>query len=108
MVHKMRLVSFAFNKVKSGEKDIEIRVNDEKRKKIKIGDMIIFEHIESHEEIKVQVVNLYKFDSFKELFSHFDNKRLGLNKDDTYKIMDNFYSKEEEKEGALAIQIKLV
>lgn len=108
MIHKMRLVDFAFNKVKSKEKDIEIRVNDKKRKKIKIGDTIIFEHFLTKEEIKVQVVNLYKFDSFKELFSNFDNKRLGLKENDTYKIMENFYSKEEEKQGALAIQIKVI
>lgn len=40
MIHKMRLVDFAFKKIKNKEKDIEIRLNDEKRQLIKEGDII--------------------------------------------------------------------
>lgn len=109
MEHKMKLVDFAFNKIKSKEKNIEIRLNDEKRKLINIGDYIIFTNINTKEELKVIVTNLYKYNTFKELFDDFDNKRLGLSKLDTYEIMNNFYSKEDqEKYGALAIEIKLV
>ena len=43
MVHKMRLVDFAFNAIKNGTKDIEVRLNDEKRQLINIGDTILFE-----------------------------------------------------------------
>lgn len=109
MEHKMKLVDFAFNKIKSKEKNIEIRLNDEKRKLINIGDYIIFTNINTKEELKVIVTNLYKYNTFKELSDDFDNKRLGLSKLDTYEIMNNFYSKEDqEKYGALAIEIKLV
>lgn len=31
MMHKMRLVNFAFMAIKKGKKDIEVRLNDEKR-----------------------------------------------------------------------------
>ena len=34
MVHKMKLVDFAFNAIKNREKNIELRLNDEKRSKI--------------------------------------------------------------------------
>ncbi len=61
MIHKMRLVDFAFKAIKSGDKDIEIRLNDEKRKLIKVGDIIEFEHLDTKEIIKVKVLNLYTF-----------------------------------------------
>ncbi len=50
MIHKMRLVDFAFNKIKNKEKDIEVRLNDEKRRLIKIEDIIEFEHFYTKEE----------------------------------------------------------
>lgn len=108
MVHKMRLVDFAFNAIKNGTKDIEVRLNDEKRQLINIGDTILFEHVDTGEVLETKVLNLYKYKTFKELFNNFDHKRFGLNDFDTESIMDNFYSKEEqEKYGALGIEIKL-
>ncbi len=108
-MHEMKLVDFAFKAIKNGEKDIEVRLNDEKRSKIKIGDTITFHHLDTDEILIVKVINLYKFNTFEDLFNHFDYKRIGVKKNDTYKIMDNFYSKEEqEKYGALAIEIEVV
>ncbi len=66
MVHKMRLVDFAFKAIKNRDKDIEIRLNDEKRQLIKVGDIIEFEHIDTKEIIKTKVVNLHKFKEFNE------------------------------------------
>lgn len=109
MIHKMRLVDFAFAAIKNKEKDIEVRLNDEKRQKIKINDIIEFENIETHEILKTKVVNLYKFKTFEELFKTIEHKRLGLKETDTVKIMNNFYSKEDqEKYSALGIQIELI
>ena len=109
MIHRMRLVDFAFNAIKNKEKTIEIRLNDEKRRQIKVGDSIDFQHIDTGDILKVQVINLYKFDTFEELFNKFDYKKLGLKETDDYTIMDNFYTKEEQsKYGALAIEIKLI
>ena len=109
MVHEMKLVDFAFKAIKNKQKDIEVRLNDPKRRLIKIDDIIEFHHIDTNEIIKTQVINLYKFDNFEELFNNFDNKRLGLKESDDKSIMDSFYSKEDqEKYGALAIEIKLI
>ena len=105
----MRLVNFAFKAIKNGEKDIEVRLNDEKRMLINIGDIIEFTNMNTNERIMVKVINLYHYETFLELFNSFDNKRLGLNKDVDASIMDNFYSKEEqEKYGALGIEINLI
>ena len=107
-MHDMKLVDFAFKAIKNGDKDIEVRLNDEKRRKIKIGDTIIFHHIDTDETIKVIVVNLYKYPTFKELFESFPHKRIGVKEEDNYTIMDQFYSKEEQKKyGVLGIEIKL-
>ena len=109
MTHKMKLVDFAFNAIKNREKDVELRLNDEKRQMINIGDIIEFVHIDTNEIIKVEVINLYKYSTFEELFSKFDHKRFGLKDTDTSDIMNNFYSiEDQEKYGALGIEIKLI
>ena len=109
MIHKMKLVNFSFEEIKSGRKDIEVRLNDSKRQLIKIGDIIEFNHIDTGELLSVKVINLYKYNTFKELFDKFDYVRLGLKDRDTYEIMNKFYTKEEqEKYGALGIEIKLI
>ena len=109
MIHNMKLVDFAFNAIKNKEKDIELRLNDEKRSLINVGDTIIFTNINTKEELRVKVTNLYKYKTFNELFDNIDNSRFGLNKDDTYEIMYNFYTREdEEKYGALGIEIELI
>lgn len=109
MVHKMRLVDFAFNAIKNKEKDIEIRLNDEKRQLINVGDIIEFEHIDTKEILRTKVVRLHKYKTFEELFNNFDNRRLGLKESDDESICDNFYTKEEQaKYDALGIEIKLV
>ena len=109
MIHKMRLVKFAFDKIKEGTKDIEVRLYDEKRQLINIGDTIEFECMDTKEIIKVSVIALHRFNTFKELFSHFDNTRLGLSKDEDISIMNKFYSPEEQqKYGVIGIEIKLI
>lgn len=106
--HKMKLVDFAFNKINNKEKDIELRLNDDKRKQINIGDIIEFEHIDTHEIIRTQVTNLYRYSTFKEIFNNFDFRRFGLENND-YNVMYSFYTKEEEnKYGVLGIEIKLI
>ena len=109
MIHKMRLVDFAFNKIKTGIKDIEIRLNDEKRQLIEIGDTIEFTNLDTGEIIDTEVIGLHKFDTFAELFNSFSHSRLGLNDSDDESIMNSFYTLEEQaKYGVLGIEIKLI
>lgn len=42
MIHQMKLVDAPFELIRSGQKTIELRLNDEKRQIIKIGDFIVF------------------------------------------------------------------
>ena len=105
----MRLVDSAFKSIKSGHKDIEIRLNDEKRQLINIGDIIEFTNITTGEKLKVKVIDLHLFKTFSELFEAFDHKRLGITDNADAKSMDLFYSKEEqEKYMALGIEMSLI
>lgn len=42
MIHEMKLSPKYYNFIKNGTKRIEIRLNDEKRQKLKVGDKIKF------------------------------------------------------------------
>ena len=107
----MRLQNSPFNLIKSGTKTIELRLNDEKRSLIKIGDKIEFTNRITEEKIVVEVINLHKYDSFVELYKHFDKVSMGYDEDEEAdpKDMEQYYSKEEQdKYGVLGIEIKLI
>ena len=110
-MHEMRLHNSPFNLIKSGTKTIELRLNDEKRSLIKVGDKIEFTNRITEEKIVVEVINLHNYDSFFELYKHFDKVSMGYDKDEEAdpKDMEQYYSKEEQdKYGVLGIEIKLI
>ncbi len=52
-------------------KDVEVRVNDLKRRNLNIGDTLIFlKRSEEKDQIKAKVVNLVYFNNFKEVVNH--------------------------------------
>jgi ASC-1-like (ASCH) protein len=111
MEFKMRLTEKPFYKIKSGEKNIELRLYDEKRRNISVGDTIEFSNIETGQVINVLVTSLHIYSNFEELFKEFDKTRLGFDKDEEANpdFMLKFYSKEEiDKYGAIGIGVKLV
>lgn len=106
MIYRMKLQNEPFKQIKKGTKEIEIRLNDEKRKMFKINDYIEFTNISTLEIMFVKIINLYHFESFEKLFNNFDNSTLGGG---TYEEMYDYYSKEEEnKYGILGIEIKVL
>ncbi len=111
MKHKMRLNNGPFNRIKAGTKTIEMRLNDEKRKLLKENDLIEFINRTTLENIIVEIVKLYKYSNFDELYKHFDKISIGYDKDDIAnpKDMEQYYSKEEqEKYGVIGIEIKVI
>ena len=52
MTHRMNLYNDSFNMIKNGYKTIEMRLNDEKRQTIKIGDTIEFINTQTNEIIE--------------------------------------------------------
>lgn len=77
MLHKMNLWDEPFQAIKDGWKTIEMRLNDEKRSRIKIADEIEFKNIKTNEVIYCKVLKLYKYKNFSELYDNHDKKAIG-------------------------------
>ena len=111
MIYEMNLNPLPFKVMKEGKKTIEMRLNDERRKDIKVGDVIVFTQTETKEQLKVEVLALYPYPSFEELYKHFDKKELGYSEDEVADPNDMliYYPKDKiEKYGVLGIKIKLL
>lgn len=107
MIVEMNLIEPYFESLKYGYKDIEIRLLDEKRKKISVGDTIIFK-CNCH-EITTEVVNLSIYTTFEKLVDDVEINRTGnfLSKDDLLKTLNTIYSEEKRnKYNAIAIKVK--
>ena len=109
MEHRMKLKNKPFELIKSGKKKQELRLYDEKRKLIEVGDTIIFTNIDTNEELKVDVMYIHLYSNFKDLYNDFNKQELGYEENEkySYKDMYEYYSKEEqEKYGVLALEIQ--
>lgn len=112
MIHQMGLYGIYFEDIKSGKKKMEIRLNDEKRRKVELGDIIEFVDVTSNEEtLQVHVIELKRYPTFRQLYEAISFEEMGCEGwtmeqmvTGTYEI----YSPEDEKTwGALAIGIQI-
>ncbi len=111
MKHEMRLHNGPFNLIVAGTKTIEMRLYDEKRQEIKVGDELEFTNRVSGEKQLVKVVNLHRFNSFDELYNNFDKVLLGYGEDEEANPndMSQYYSVEDlNKYGVVGIEIVLI
>ena len=103
----MKLLEEPFNKIKDGSKTIEFRLNDEKRKLVNVGDKIEFYKLpDLKERIVVSVLELYKENTFYDLFSKLYDDKDEIERK-TNAMYDIYSKKQEEKYGVLGIKIKL-
>lgn len=108
MIHKMKLWNDAFEKIQNNTKTIEMRLNDEKRSLIKIGDMIEFTNTATNEAITRSVKNLFQYNSFEKLYANHDKRLIGYEADEKENPSDmlKYYSKEDINIfGVLAIEL---
>ncbi|MBR3898143.1 MAG: ASCH domain-containing protein [Bacilli bacterium] len=111
MKHEIHLHDEPFKLIKNGFKTIEMRLYDEKRKKIKVGDYIEFTNRVTSEKLVVEVMNLYLFDSFKDLYDNFDKKFIGYKEEEEARPsdMEKYYDRKDiEKYGVVGIEIKVI
>lgn len=111
VTYEMNLNPDPFESIKSGRKNVEMRLNDEKRQPIKKGDFICFTHTESGEKLLVRVEDKLVYRDFEELYAHHDKTAIGYTADETAHPDDMlaYYTKEKIKQyGALAIVVSLV
>ncbi|ASI13692.1 ASCH family RNA-binding protein [Candidatus Mancarchaeum acidiphilum] len=113
MIHEMSLYEDPFEKIKGGRKSIEVRLYDEKRRKVNVGDAIVFRKLpDKSESLRVVVVGYSVFGSFRDLFMNFDKSKFGhpenISIDDQIKLSRQYYTEDKEKEyGVMGIHIKL-
>ena len=113
MKHEMKLQPEYFNFILNGTKRIEIRLYDEKRQQIKIGDTIKFlKEPELKESFNARVVGLLRYNSFEEMFKDFDISILSdksMTKEELISVLEQFYTKDKQKKyGVLGIRIELI
>ena len=111
MLHKMNLAPKPFKSICIGKKTIEMRLYDEKRAKIQIGDEIEFENTCTHQKIMCSVINLTRYNDFFELYSKCNKVAIGYDATETANAEDmyEYYSPEQiQKNGVLAIGIRLL
>lgn len=108
----MSLYNENFDYIKNGTKKIEIRLNDEKRKSICIGDYIEFKNIDTQEKLMVRVVALLNYETIENLINDYKIELLldkSITGEELVNIFNNIYSSEEqEKYKILGIKFEIV
>ena len=110
--HVMKLSPSPFQMIAEGKKTIELRLYDEKRKMISVGDIITFVNTEdSSNVLDVMVKDLFIFESFDELYTKLPLLECGYTKENinvaAAKDMELYYSKEKQNQyGVVGIKIK--
>ncbi len=120
----MHLVGVMFDKLGAGTKSVEVRLFDEKRKRIDIGDLIEFRKSGSEEDFVLKrVADMYVESSFQKIFEEkafnensdwvrrFSPEQFGFPKGcktkDFVKGMRKYYDESKEKEyGAIAFVLE--
>ena len=113
MEHEMKLQPEYYNFILNGTKRIEIRLFDEKRQQIKIGDTIkILKEPELNESFNVKVIGLLRYNTFEDMFKDFDISVLSdssMTKEELIAVLEQFYTKEKQEQyGVLGIRIELL
>ena len=109
-MHEMKLNPAPFGMIKRGRKTIELRLLDEKRRKIKVGDNITFSNTETGEQLTKTVTALHRFDSFETLYKTLPLLQCGYTEADVDNAhpsdMAQYYSQEEQAQfGVVGIEL---
>ena len=107
----MKLNAEMFEKVKSGKKTYEVRLLDEKRQKVGVGDTIIFKkQPELIDGVVVKVVEARVFQSFEQMAMTLSLASVGFENKDARQVARYYhkiYTKQEEEQyGVVAFKIQ--
>lgn len=110
MHHEMKLYGDSFAKMTKGSKKSELRLNDEKRQLLHVGDTIEFcNTLNQGETVQVEITYLNTYPNFTELFEGVKQDYPSWEKEPFIQGMYQYYSPEDEKKyGALEIGIRLL
>ena len=113
-LHRMRLEPEAFAKIDAGEKTIELRLYDEKRRRVRAGDIIRFESTADDTDVLyARVEGLRFFPGFDELYAALPLQACGYTAAEAEtaspRDMDRYYTPEEQKQwGVVGIELSLL
>ena len=113
-LHRMHLDPEAYAAVEDGKKTIELRLYDEKRRRIQAGDILRFESTADELDVLyAQVEGMRFFASFDELYAALPLTACGYTAEEAKtaspRDMDRYYSPEEQKRwGVVGIEISLL
>lgn len=114
MLHRMNLHNGPFQEIFAGRKTIELRLYDEKRQQIHIGDQILFTNASAPDHtITAQVTALHRFASFAELYAALLLERCGYRPEEVAtaspKDMEQYYSPQEQAQyGVVGIELQVI
>ena len=107
----MNLQERYFDYIQTGTKRIELRLYDDKRRRIKLGDEIEFAKSDTA-KLKAQVIGLLLYNSFEELFEDLPMELLAdktMTKSELLGVLGEFYTKEQQqKYGVVGIRLKIL
>ena len=110
-MHKLNVKEKYYNLLKSGSKTIELRLYDEKRQAIHIGDIIEFSNAsDTTDKFRAEVINLHRAESFAALCEKIDCHRAGMaDKEELITVLKEFYPEERQKAlGVVGIEVKRI
>ena len=101
MIHFMGLDEQSFDAIAAGKKEYEIRLNDDKQKLVRVGDLIEFTKIPSRDQVlTVEVTAIEAYSSFNDLQNAIQVDGLeSVNHEE-------WNSQQEAQLGVLAIQVR--
>lgn len=113
MRHTMKLHPNPFRMIACGDKMYELRLYDEKRQCIKIGDAIEFVNTKTQEQLVVRVKSIHIFKNFTELYQSMPLLKCGYTEEDVATAnpadMEKYYSKEQQAQyGVVAFEIERI
>ena len=97
--------------LKSGIKTIELRLFDEKRKNIKIGDFIEFSNnSNANDKFSAKVINIHRAQNFVELCKNINCNNAGFaTNEELMKALEEFYTLDRQKQyGVIGIEIQKI
>ena len=112
--YEMRLHARPFSMIESGKKTIELRLLDEKRQKIRVGDTVRFTQSGNDEKtLLCKVVALHTFPSFAALYASLPLEKCGYTQTELPTAnpadMEEYYSKAEQaRYGVVGIEIQVL
>ena len=114
MTHEMKLNPRPFAQIAEGSKTIELRLYDEKRQRVRVGDTIVFtKTTDPTAQMTATVVKLHRFDSFAALYQSLPPDKCGYSPEQIAtadpRDMERYYSPAEQAQyGVLGIEIAVI